>query len=215
MPKRIDANYTQYGWRADRFFGTTYGGNQLKYSRIMREKYNNTTAWVAEVQTVDHRQIRRTVDFVFKNQVITHRNIGIVFEGFSVWGADLDYKITEAPPALRAAILVDNTSIEPKSKFFFKEEDVRRHSEYVDKFKKSSAGRQISVLTRTDLKIFLFAEAGDVSGLLSEQIAQTPYKIVVRNAEQTIELQGLEIKNYCEIPLDKVSRKFFFVIWRM
>lgn len=212
MPKRIDAHYTQYGWRADRFFGTTYGGNQLKYSRMMRERYNNTTAWVAETQAVDHRRIRRTVDFVFKNQAITHRNIGVVSEGFSVWGADLNYKITEVPPELRTAVLVDNASVELKNKAFFKEEYVRVNSEYMDKFKKPSSSSLMSVLTRPDLKIFLFAEAGDVPGLLSGQIAQTPYKIVVRNAEQSIELQGLEIKNYCEIPLDKFSRKFFFVI---
>jgi hypothetical protein len=215
MPKRIDAHYTQYGWRADRFFGTTYEGNQLKYSRIMREKYNNTTAWVAETQAVDHRQIRRTVDFVFKNQAVTHRNIGIVFEGFSAWGTDLDYKITEVPPALRAAILVDNASVELKNKTFFKEEYVREQSEYMDKFKKPSSSGLMSVLTRPDLKIFLFVEATGISNLVSKEIVQTPYKIVLRNPEQSVELYGLEIKNYCEIPLDKISRKFFFVIWRM
>jgi hypothetical protein len=215
MPKRIDAHYTQYGWRADRFFGTTYEGNQLKYSRIMRERYNNTTAWVAETQAVDHRQIRRAVDFVFKNQAVTHRNIGIVFEGFSAWGDDLDYKITEVPPALRAAILVDNASVELKNKTFFKEEYVRKQSEYMDKFKKPSSSGLMSVLTRPDLKIFLFVYANDVSHLVSEEIVQTPYKIVLQNTGQTIELQGLEIKNYCEIPLDKISRKFFFVILRL
>jgi hypothetical protein len=212
MPKRIDAHYTQYGWRADRFFGTTYGGNQLKYSRIMRERYNNTTAWVAETQAVDHRRIRRAVDFVFKNQVVTHRNIGVVFEGFSAWGADLDYKITEVPPALRAAILVDNASVELKNKTFFKEEYVRKQSEYMDKFKKPSSSGLMSVLTRPDLKIFLFVYANDVSHLVSKEIVQTPYKIVLQNTGQTIELQGLEIKNYCEIPLDKIGQKFFFVI---
>jgi hypothetical protein len=215
MPERIDANYTQYGWQVDKFLGAVYGGNQRKYSEIMREKYNNTTAWVAEAEAVDHRQIRRTVGFVFKNQAVTHRNIGIVFEGFSAWSTDLDYKITEVPPALRAAILVDNASVEPRSKTFFKEEYVRESSEYMDKFKKSSTGRRISVLTRPDLKIFLFVEAGDVSGLVSDQIAQTPYKIVLQNTAQSIELQGLEVKNYCEIPLDKLSRKFFFVIHRL
>jgi hypothetical protein len=215
MPKRIDAHYTQYGWRADKFFGTTYGGNQLKYSRIMRERYNNTTAWVAETQAVDHRQIRRAVDFVFKNQAVTHRNIGIVFEGFSAWGADLDYKITEVPPALRAAILVDNASVEPKNKTFFKKELVRGQSEYMDKFKKPSSSGLMSVLTRPDLKIFLFVYANDVSHLVSEEIVQTPYKIVLQNTGQTIELQGLEIKNYCEIPLDKISQKFFFVIQKI
>jgi hypothetical protein len=215
MPVRIDASYSQYGWRVDKFFGAVYGGNQLKYSKIMREKYNNTTAWVAETQAVDHRQIRRTVDFVFKNQAVNHRNIGIVFEGFSAWGADLDYKITEVPPALRAAILVDNASVELKNKTFFKEEYVRGQSEYIDKFKKPSSSGLMSVLTRPDLKIFLFVYANDVSHLVSEEIVQTPYKIVLQNTGQTIELQGLEIKNYCEIKLDKIRQKFFFIIQKI
>jgi hypothetical protein len=110
---------------------------------------------------------------------------------------------------------VDNASVEPKSKTFFKEEYVREHSEYMDKFKKSSTAGAISVLTRPDLKIFLFVYADDVSHLVSEEIVQTPYKIVLQNTEQTIELQGLEIENYCEIPLDKFSRKFFFVICKI
>jgi hypothetical protein len=215
MPVRIDANYTQYGWRADKFFGTTYGGNQLKYARMMRERYNNTTAWVAETQAVNHRQIRRTVDFVFKNQAITLRNIGVVFEGFSAWSDALDYKITEVPSALRGSILVDNASVELKSKTFFKEEDVRKHSEYMDKFKKPSSPGLLSVLTRPDLKIFLFVYANDVSNLLSREIVQTPYKIVLRNQEQSVELYGLEIKNYCEIKLDKIKGKFFFVIQQL
>ena len=217
MPVRIDANYPQYGWRADRFFGTTYEGNQLKYSRMMRERYNNTTAWVAETQAVDHRRIRRTVDFVFKNQAITHRNIGVVFEGFSAWGSDLGYKITEVPSALRAAILVDNASVKLKDKTFFKEEYVQGQpeftdTEYMDKFKKPSSSGLMSVLTRRDLKIFLFVYADDVSNLLSKEIVQTPHKIVLRNSEQSVELYGLEIKNYCEIKLDKIRQKFFFVI---
>ncbi len=215
MPARIDANYTQYGWQAGKFFGAVYGGNQQKYSKIMREKYNNATAWVAQTKAIGHRRIRRTVDFVFKNQAITHRNIGIVFEGFSAWSADLDYKITAVPPDLRTAILVDNALVKPKSKTFFKEEYVRENSEYMDKFEKFSTAGAISVLTRPDLKIFLFVEAGDVSGLVSDKIARTPYKIVLQNTEQTIELQGLEIKNYCEIRLDKIRQKFFFVIYKI
>jgi hypothetical protein len=82
----------------------------------------------------------------------------------------------------------------------------------MDKFKKPSSPGLMSVLTRRDLKIFLFVHANDVANLLSREIAQTPYKIVLRNTEQFVELHGLEIKDYCEIPLDKISQKFFFVI---
>ncbi|MHC4148907.1 MAG: hypothetical protein ACYSR5_05410, partial [Planctomycetota bacterium] len=212
---RIDANYAQYGWQADKFFTAVYGRNQPKYSEIMRQRYDRTTAWVAKTKAVDHRRIRRTVDFVFKNQKITHRNIGVVFEGFSVWSSDLNYRIAEAPQAIRGSILVDNGSVGLRKRIFFKEEQVRGHSEYMDKFKKAPSGGQISVLTRPDLRVFLFLDAGDVSGLLSEQIVESPYRIVLEGPGGSIELDGLEIKNYCQISLDKFSDRFFFVIRQM
>lgn len=214
-PDRIDANYTQYGWQADKFFTAVYGRNQRKYSEIMRQRYNKTTAWVAKAKAVDHRRIRRTVDFVFKNQKITHRNIGVVFEGFSVWSSDLNYRIAEAPQAIRGSILVDNGSVGLRKRVFFKEEHVREHSDYMDKFKKASSGGRISVLTRPDLRIFLFLDAGDVSGLLSEQVVESSYRIVLEGPAGPIELDGLEIKNYCQISLDKFSDRFFFVIRQM
>ena len=164
---------------------------------------------------VDYKRIRRAVDFVFKNQTITHRNIGIVFDGFSAWSKAPDYRIAEAPPALQGSILVDNALVGLKRRAFFKEEYVRQNSEYLDKFKNSSPAEQISVLTRRDLKVFLFVDADDVSSLVSEQRVKTPYKIILRNTEQSIELQGLEIKNYCEIPLEKITEKSFFVILKL
>jgi len=215
MPARIDANYNHYGWWQDRWLVGAFDGNQRKYGQVMRNKYDRTTAQVAKAKAPDHRQIRRTVDFVFKNQAVTHRNIGIVFAGFPAWTNDLTFKLVDVPPALQGAILVDNASVAPEKTGFFKEEYVRQHSEHADKFKKSATADKISVLTRSDLKIFLFADADDVSSLVSEQIVKTPYKITFRNAGQSIELQGLEIKNYCEIPPGKIAQKFFFVILRL
>ncbi|MHC4720205.1 MAG: hypothetical protein ACYSYT_07000, partial [Planctomycetota bacterium] len=138
-----------------------------------------------------------------------------VFEGFSVWSSDLNYRIAEAPQAIRGSILVDNGSVGLRKRIFFKEEQVRGHSEYMDKFKKAPSGGQISVLTRPDLRVFLFLDAGDVSGLLSEQIVESPYRIVLEGPGGSIELDGLEIKNYCQISLDKFSDRFFFVIRQM
>ena len=47
---------------------------------------------------------------------------------------------------------------------------------------------------------------------MTREITKTPYKIALQNAEQSIELQDLEINNYCEIPSDKITQKFSFVI---
>jgi len=215
IPTRLDAEVNYYGWQADKWFSPIYGGNQRKYSEIMRRKYNKTTAWVAKTKAIEHKRIKRTVDFVFKNQTITHRNIGIVFEGFSAWSSALDYRIAEVPPALRGAILVDNASLELRKRTFFKEEHVRKKSWYPYKFKSVSSLGRIAVLTRPDLKIFLFVYADDISRLVSEEIVRTPYKIILQDGEHSIELQGLEIKNYCEIPLDTITQKFFFVIYTM
>ncbi len=63
--------------------------------------------------------------------------------------------------------------------------------------------------------IFLFVAPGDVSQLVSEEIVQTSYKIILQDGEHSIELQGLEIKNYCEISLDTITQKFFFVIHKI
>jgi hypothetical protein len=170
--------------------------------------------WVAKAQAEDHRRTRRTVDFVFKNQNITHRNIGIVSEGFGVWSADTSYRIAEFPEFLKGAVLVDNASVKLRRSTFFEEEYVSEHSEFLDKFKKDPPGRRISVLTRRDLKIFLFVADGDVVHLAGGSIVLTPYEIALQNEEDTLELRALEITNYSEIPLDRISRRFFFVILR-
>jgi hypothetical protein len=212
---RIDANFNHYGWRQDKWFSEVYSQNQPKYRQIMQGKYNRATMLVAEAKATEHMQIKRTVNFVFKNQDITLGNIGIVFEGFSAWSTDLDYKIAEAPPEMRGAILVDNASIKLQKNTFFKENCVRPESEYLDKFKNHSPAKQISVLTRRDLRIFIFVSADDIPHLADDQISPTPYKIILQNSKQSIELQGLEIRNYSEIPLDKITHKFFFVICKI
>jgi len=215
MPQRIDANYNHYGWNEIKWFSSHYPGNQTQYRDIMSKKYNNTNAWVAKTMAVDYKKIRKTVGFVFKNQNITHRNIGIVYEGFPTWTTDLEYKIIEAPSAIKGAILVDNASIRLQNDTFFKEEYVRNKSEHLDKFKKTSPVGKLSILTRRDLRIFLFVHSEDVSYLLSKEIVPTPYKILLQKTGHSIELQGLEIKNYCEIPLYTINRKFFFVIQKV
>jgi len=214
IPARIDANCNHYGWRQDKWLTEGFGGNHRLYRRLMLEKYDNITAQVALANTPDYRQTGKIAAFVFKNQTITLRNVGIVFPGFPAWSSDLGYRLIDVPNALRGAILVDNSSVARKKTGFFKEEYVREHSEYADKFKKSSSDK-ISILTRNDLKIFLFVHPDDVSSLMSKQIASTDYKIVLRDSKRSVELQGLEITNYCEVPLDKITKKFFFVILKI
>ena len=214
IPKKIDASFNQYGWWEDRWFGHVYKGNQLKYEQIMRKKYTAVTAHIAKEKVPKHKQIKKTVNFVFKDQPLTHKNIGIAFAGFSAWNSSPEYKIKQVPDAIKGAILVD-----------------------IDSLRQNWPSDYISLLTRRDLKIYLFAEAEDIAGLLNREVIKTPYKVIVQNDKEAIELHGLEIrkllltgknwgetnalrnhllnfkiKEYFKIPLDKINHRFFFVI---
>ena len=43
-------------------------------------------------------------------------------------------------------------------------------------------------------------------------LEKTSYKIVVKNGEKAIAMEGLEIRDYSEVPVGKITGKFFFVI---
>ena len=212
MPDRIDADVNHYGWMRDKWFSAVYSGNQPKYTDIMHKKYNRASSKIAKNKAAHHREIRRIVDFVFKNQNITHRNIGIAFTGFSAWTEDPNYKINQLPAQLVGSILVDNGQIPTFAKTSFKPQYVRGHSQYLDKMISIQSDKTVSVLTRNDLKIFLFATEADAAGLLNNEMVQSDYKISLQKKEQIIELHGLELKNYCQVPLEKIKGKFFFVI---
>ena len=228
MPDRMDANYNLYGWSEDKLFDLydgwsedklseiDWGGlNGLEYRKIMRRKYDDKTTDIARSRALEHRSIRRTVDFVFKNQAITHRNIGIAYRGYPAWTSDLSYKIVQVPAVISGDILVDNTSIKNMEGVFFKKEYVREHSEYFDKFVEGPSEKKISVLTRRDLKIFIFVQAEDVPKIVSKEIVKTNYKLTVYNTIDSIKLFGLEVTNYSEIVREKLSDKFFFVVHKL
>ncbi|MGA1794918.1 MAG: hypothetical protein ACMUIL_03565 [bacterium] len=213
---RLDANFNHYGWQKGKVFDGVYKYNQIKYHQLMHQRYDATTAWIGARMAVEHKKIREVADFVFKNQEITHKNIGVAFEGFSVWSDSLDYKIVEVPPALRGDIVVDSQSVPLGSKHYFKEECVTAHNEYsdyLDKFKKGTSPKKLVILPRVDLRILLFVSDDDVRSLLSERITETPYSVILRNESSSkIGLKGLLINNYCELDVGKIKKNYFFVI---
>ena len=211
----MDANNNLYGWNHEKWFENVYGGNQPRYARLMDEKYTPLAKRIAMAKeaSLGHTAVKRTVDFVFKNQSITHKNIGILCEGFPVWRRDPQWHITSVPDELRYAILVDNASLPSDRHFLLTERLVQKNdSDYMDKIKRAPADDKIAVLTRSDLRILIFAQAADKPALLSEQIRPTPYKISLQKDGQEITLYGLEIASYAEIPRDTISGIFFFAV---
>lgn len=214
MLKRIDANFNLYGWREDRWSSAVYTANQQLYSRIIGRKYDSASLSAALRATTDHTRIRHTAEFVFQNVSPTHRNIGIAVEGLPVWTQYPSYKIAALSEALRGAIVVDASSLPIHSGPLFRSELVRADAENFDKFRSDTSTDLLSVLTRHDLRIFMFVRGNDFLKFQNTFVQPTGFIITLRNMNETLEMRGLEIKNYSEVRVREFAYNYFFVIGR-
>jgi hypothetical protein len=213
MPKRIDANYNLYGWQQEKLFRHVYGGNQKIFSRIIQADYNAKTLFEAKQQANDYKKIKRTAEFIFINQNITLRNIGIAWEGFRIFTTDPAWRLDSVPNLLRGAILVDNSNINSRKEFFLKEEYITQNFEYMDKFdKQDHSNNEIAILGRSDLAIFLFAPESDINNLVGHNIMKTSFKITAAKGNDKMEFIGAEIKDYASISVGKLSGRYFFIL---
>lgn len=214
MQSRIAANYNHYGWNKNHFFNGTYGGNHRYYTKLIRNRYTLYTAKFAATNAVNHNLTKNTLKSVFQNQIITYKNIGIVLEGMSVFTNDLSYKIIQAPEGLHGSMLFDSANAKIIKNHFLKHQYVLKHSEYLDKLTIGS-NKSISVLPRTDLKIFLFLKPKSILSLQSKYIIESPYTIKLQKNGQSFNYKGLQIINYCEIALKSLGKNHFFVIQKI
>jgi hypothetical protein len=212
MPKRIDANYNLYGWHQEIFFGEVYRGNQKVFGDLIKAYYNGETLSEASKQAEDYKKIRRIAEFVFTNQNISLRNIGIADNGFGICTTDLAWRLESIPKALSGAMIVDNSS-KTNNGHLLKEEYIRNNHEYLDKFEdKNLLSDEIAVLGRSDLEIFLFSSENHINRLLSYNIIKTPFKITAVKGKERMEFTGAYIKDYASIPKEMLGGKYFFVL---
>ena len=214
MTKRIDAVYNRYGWEAVRWASEVYGFNQPRYTAILERKYDKDTLEAALRAGIDHARIRHTAEFVFPSQSPNHRNIGVAAVGMPVWARNQRYTIAELPSHLSGAIVVDPSSVQNRGRPLFKEAMVRDDSESFDKFKSAASADLLPVLTRRDLRIVMFVRSGEVPAFQSAFIKPTELIITLRSGNETIEMKGLEVTNYSEVPFRFGADRYFFVITR-
>jgi hypothetical protein len=212
MLKRIDANFNQYGWRPDRWTAEVYTFNQQRYTKILREKYDKDNLPLALRAAIDHQRIRSIAEFVFPNQSPNHRNIGVAAVGLPVWAQFQNYRIADLPAALQRAIVVDPSSVLIDARQLFRPEWVRAQSEAFDKFRASGSTDVLAVLTRHDLQILMFVRGDDFTKFQNSLIQATALTITLRNGAERLEMKGLEITNYSEIPVRDCTYNYFFVI---
>ena len=149
-----------------------------------------------------------------KTSRLTHRELGFVSEDFPVWTNNLDYTIADFSPILRDAIVFDSMALPLRPQYFSKEKYVEVHSEYLDKFKPAPGNGLLSVLTRADLQVLLFVQPADLETQLSPQMAPTDLAITLQKGNEKILMQGIEVKNYAELPVGALKKDYFFVIVR-
>lgn len=215
MPKRIDANYNLYGWRQEIFFGGVFNGNQKIFGDLIKTLYTEETLWEAKRQAEDYKKIRRTAKFVFINQDISLRNIGIASKRFGICATDPDWRLESVPRELSGAMLVDSGG-KTNCGHLLKETYITQNHEYMDKFEnKRPPFDEKAILARRDLAIFLFAPESDINGIVSHNIVKTPFKITAAKGNEKIEFAGAYVKNYASIPLKMLGEKYFFVLSRM
>jgi hypothetical protein len=232
MLARLDADRNQYIWQEDYWFFNIYGRNHLKYRDLMLERYGpvaapedvydgqpyrshetSPAAEIAKKHAMYQSTIKQIVAFVFQNQSVTHQNIGIAFEKFPVWRRDLAYRIRRLDKELQGAILVDTASEPLQKRTFFWDWHIKYQSEVLDKIKKSPSQDRLVVFTRADLQIFLFLHPEDLAHAKAmPTVSETPYKVVVSNAEHTMTLRGVSIENYTEFPVNTLHHQYFWVI---
>ena len=213
MPARIDANYNLYGWQDEQWLHPVYAANQIRYGEVMRNHFTGEVG-PAKQQAEQHAGVRRTVSFVFPNQHINHRHIGVVAQGAPVWVHDLDWRITVYPKELKGAILIDNGDLSVQRRPLYVPGEVRAPSEFLDKRRRQPASGMLGVLGRSDLRILLFADLRDACRLNPGQFMERPEQITVGKGENRQLIRAWEVWHYAEVPVALFERPFFFVIQR-
>lgn len=213
---RTDANYNVMGWSRSWWVLETlfHHNNQDKYKFLMRSKYTPDASKAAIWNSDNFAANRRLAGFVFQNQTITQRNLGIVSKDFPVSVDKPEYRIASVPAMLSESILVDSASAHRKNQVFYWPQLVTARSEELDKFRRVTDPRLVSILPRHDLRIFLFVEKRDLNKIDFEKPDPNSPIITLRKGNETLETQGVELTGYREIPVTDFSGVYFFVILR-
>ena len=212
IAKRTDANLNLYGWERGRWFSSFFHLNQAKYVDLMRRKYSPEAAAAARENTDRFAANRRLADFVFQNQVITQRNIGLVSRGFAVRADKPDLRIESYPPLLKNAIVIDSAAVPRRKEVFYWPRLVSEQAEFMNKFRKVNDLGRLSLLPRLDLRLFFFAEPDDLAqlGLWGEASEKLP--IALRGKNESVETYGVEMKGYQNMPVSDLTGVYFFVV---
>jgi hypothetical protein len=214
MPRRIDMNYSQYGWRVDAWRKGVYRNNQALYTQLMNRHYTDAMWATARKAADQFAWSRRAAQFVFQNQAITQRQLGPVAKGFPVWTRRMDCRISAYSDHLEGGLVVDSGALPLRDHYFSEPTLVDTPSDSMDKIRSPHGEGLLSVLPRADLEVLLFVERADsetAAGLLG---ATAGSEVILEQPNGPIQMQGLAIDHYTELPVALLRHGYFFVLLR-
>lgn len=235
---RIDGNVNRYAYHFEHWLSNIFSDNQLRYREVMGSRYDNVgeslyifgqfkkivpvaaaaggrqDAYAGHGQAVRHREVRRLVDSIFKNQEVTLKEVGLVWENYPLWTDDLSWRIRSFSETLRGATVVDARAVPSKGRHFFDEKYVSGGGGHyvLDKLEPEGPPNAMSILGRPDYRVLLFVETDQAAAMANSALLLKDERLMIASGGKEVAFRGLEIKNYVNIPRTALPRKYCFVL---
>jgi len=205
---RLDALYSQYGWNPRPWLSFVYFGAHQKYKRLVRERYGYPDDDAARQakgpelgQASHHAAIRRMAAFPFPGRKVDLRHVSIAAPGFPVLHDDLALRLTDVPPQLAGAVVVDPLAA-PAAGAFLAEPPKAVPTEEWAFAPYVPAPEVLTVVPRSDLAVWMF--------LPSEEPADGPV-LELADASRKRRYVGQRVDHYQHCRIPPGSHPFFVV----
>ena len=222
-----------YRWQDTRWKEGAYlGGNQQAYTNLIKSKYNEDNADLACRIGVFQKSRLLDAKYVFPNQNINQKHIGILHKGFPTMIGQPNFKISSYPKELKNAIVIDNLTLEISGKGLFAPDSFSYPS-----FKNLDSQRNLlAICPRLDLDIYFFTDEplnGDIfftnkniilylkkyykgsekflNDYANRKLSSKLEIVMEKNKSEKI-FYGYRIINFTELDINRISGSGFFVI---
>ena len=221
-----------YRWQYNRWSSGVYKGNHSLYTNLINSMYSEESSNLSCKIGILQKSRLQDAKFVFPNQKINQKYVGILSAGFPTLIDKPNYKITSYPNDLKNAIVVDNLKLEISRKGFFAPDSLLQPG-YKDLSKENQL---LAICPRLDLDIYFFTdkpsegekvlleqgkilkikkyykESEDyINDFLNRKSKSEPLIIIENNIEKQI-FHGYHINSFTELNINKLQGSGFFVI---
>jgi len=221
-----------YRWQDTRWKRGAYQGNQLVYTNLIQSKYDEENADLACRIGVFQKSRLLDAKYVFPNQNINQKHIGILHKGFPTMIDQPNFKISSYPKELKNAIVIDNLNLEVSDKGLFAPDSFS-----YPKIKNLNSQRNLlAICPRLDLDIYFFTDDplnGDIffankniilylkkyykgsekflDDYANRELSSKLEIVMEKNKSEKI-FYGYRIINFTELDINRISGSGFFVI---